>query len=179
MTKGVTGSVSIWMWIVGGVIAGLILFTIAYSQLTQTTQSMVKQRSLEQYEELFNQINGLCWSFSENVREYSLILDESVRGIYLTSDKYIEINNSQFIEYISDENISSGYYLCIKVEGKRTNCKKLDCTAKMPYLGAIPTKFSLEALLNKIMGNYEKFEYTLELVKEGDLVNITKKYGPQ
>lgn len=170
------GSVDIWVWIIGGIIAGFLIFIIAYSQLLQTSKSMAEQKSLEQYNELYNQINKLCWTFSGNVGDYSISIDESIRGIYLTEDKHIKINNTELVNKIIDEEISSGSYLCIKVEGKKASCEKLDCKAEIPYLGAVPIEFSLSALVDDIKGNYKKFRYDLRLTRESNLVKIIKKY---
>jgi hypothetical protein len=168
------GSISIWIWIVGGVIVGLIILTIVSMHFKQISEAMIEKRSLEQYEELRNQIDELCWSFSENKREYSLSLSKTIKGIYLTEDKYLDINDSEFVDYIINENISSGDFLCIKVEGKRTNCNKLDCTTYMPYIGSVPTEYSLSALIDEIMGNPKEFKYGLKLKKEGEIIKITK-----
>ena len=168
------GSASIWVWIIGGVIVGLLVFTMAYSHLTQTSKAMMERRSLEQYQELANQINELCWSFSQNKREYSIVLDDSVKGIYVAEDKYEEINETEHIEMIVNETESLGDYLCIEIEGKRKDCIKLDCKTQMPHLGAVPPEFSLSAMINQFMGHYYKFEYDLELMRMGNTIKIMK-----
>ncbi|MCK4429557.1 MAG: hypothetical protein KAU95_04220 [Candidatus Aenigmarchaeota archaeon] len=168
------GSVDIWAWIIGGIIAGLLIFVMAYSQLLQVSESMAEQRSMEQYNELLSRINELCWSFSGNIIEYSIVLDENAKGIYLAHDKHAEINSTELINKIVDEEISSGGYLCIKIGERRVKCGKLDCESKMPYIGSVPTEFSLSALISKAAGNHEKFIYDLKLEKSGSAVNIAK-----
>ncbi|MCK4429020.1 MAG: hypothetical protein KAU95_01490, partial [Candidatus Aenigmarchaeota archaeon] len=169
-------SVDIWAWIIGGIIAGLLIFVIAYSHMMQTTQSMAEQKSLEQFTELSNMADELCRDFTGNTKELNnIILTENIKGIYATDDNYAELNNTELINKIVDEEISSGKYICIKIEDRKLNCKLLKCESKMPYIGAVPTEFSLSALVNKVAGNYEKFNYDLKLKRLSTIVEITKK----
>ena len=170
------GSVDIWVWIVGGIIAGFLIFIIAYSQLLQTSKLTAEQESIEQYKVLSDRINKLCWSMSGNKEGYSISVNENIRGIYLTEDKYLKMNNTELVNKILNEEVSSGNFLCIKVEGRRISCKELDCKAEIPYLGAVPTEFSLSALIDEIKGNYKKFRYDLELARESNIVKIIRKY---
>jgi len=167
-------TVDVWMWIVAGIIAGLLILTLAYSYSLQMINTVTEQSVLEQYDEIYTQTNELCWSYLGNKKEYNLILNKNILGIYLTNDQYIEYNNTQFIDFILDENVSSGNFLCIKIKNKRTICRQLDCNATMPFLGAVPIDFSLTSLINQIKGNPESFEYNMILMRNKDGVTISK-----
>jgi len=166
---------SLWIWIAGSVIVGLLTFTIARSYFSHTLQITAEKRCLEQYVELANQINELCWSFSLNKREYSLILPERVEGLYVTDNKYLEFSKEEHVERILNGTESLGNYLCIKIEGRKKDCVELDCKARMPHLGAVPPEFSLSALINKFLGYPTEFKYELELIKINDTVIIERK----
>ncbi len=159
------GTIGVWIWIIGGVIAGLLILTIANSYLTQTTRTIAEQRAIEQHDELRTQINELCWSSSENKKQYSVNLNENVLGIYLTKDKYEEYNEIQLIDFILEEEVSSGNLLCMKLRDKRLMCEQLDCNSRMVFLGAVPTESSLSALIDNIIGNPNSFEYKLNFSK--------------
>ena len=173
------GTISIWIWILGGVIAGLLILAIANSYLTQTTRTIAEQRSLEQHNELRTQINELCWSSSENKKQYTVNLDENVLGVYLTKDKYTEYNETQFVDFILNENVSSGNLLCMKMKNKRLICSPIDCSTRMTFLGAVPTEFSLSALINNIIGNPDSFEYRLNFSKFGKEVLVSRAGGKE
>ena len=166
------GTLSMWVWIVGGVIAGFLIFVIAYTQLIGTAGKITEQRTLEQYTELKNKINDLCWSYSESENEYRIIMNENVEGIYLTNNTDREEKNLQ--EKILSKNISSGDILCIKIKNQRIRCSELDCDAQMPFIGAVPEEYSLSALIDKIMNRRKRFEYDLSLVRK-DYVIISLK----
>lgn len=167
-------TVDVWMWIVAGIIAGLLILTLAYSYSLQMTNTVTEQSVLEQYDELYTQTNELCWSYLGNKKEYEMVLNKNIQGVYLTSDKYAEYNNTQFVDYILSENVSSGNFLCIKIKNKRTICKQFNCNATMPFLGAVPTEFSLTSLINNIKGNPESFKYNLRLKRDNAGINISK-----
>ncbi|MCK4729955.1 MAG: hypothetical protein KAT28_01410 [Candidatus Aenigmarchaeota archaeon] len=169
------GTVDVWIWIVAGIIAGLLILTLAYSYSLQMINTTIEQNVLEQYDELYTQTNELCWSYLGNQKEYNLILNKNILGIYLTSNQYLEYNGSQLIDYILEENVSSGNFLCIKIKNKKIICKQFDCNATMPFLGAVPIEFSLKSLINQIKGNPESFEYNLVLKRDKVGVNISKR----
>ncbi len=136
--------------------------------------TVTEQSVLEQYDELYTQTNELCWSFLGNQKESNLILNKNIVGIYLTSDQYIEYEDTQLIDCILGENISSGNFICIKIKNKETICRELDCDVMMPFLGAVPIEFSLTSLINNLKGNPESFEYSLMLKRDNTGVNISK-----
>ncbi|MCK4729951.1 MAG: transglutaminase domain-containing protein [Candidatus Aenigmarchaeota archaeon] len=173
------GTVDVWIWILGGVLAGLLILAIANSYLTQTTKTIAEQRSIEQHDELRTQINELCWSSSENKKQYAIDLNENVLGVYLTEDKYVEYDETQFIDFILDENVSSGNLLCMKIRDKRLLCEQLDCNARMTFLGSVPTESSLSALIDNIIGNPGSFEYKLSFSKFGKEVLISVVGGKE
>jgi len=75
--------VSQWFWVAAGVVAGLIVFSIAYTQIGMLNKSKNIQRALEEYDEVKNIINNLCWSFSGNKREYKIHLPKEIEGFYI------------------------------------------------------------------------------------------------
>jgi hypothetical protein len=159
-----------WMWIAAGVIAGLIIFSIAQNQIYQLNIATIEQRSLEQFYEVKNIIDNLCWSFVGNVREYTLNLGESVERIYASKDKYTQYKRDELIGKISE-----GNFLCIKIKDKRLRCEELECNVTIPFLGSVPIQFSLSALVNRLLGKVETFTYELQFNRTEDLVKVNIK----
>jgi hypothetical protein len=150
-----------WIWIAGGVVAALIIFSIAYNQIAQVSLSSIEQRSLEQYDEMKNIINNLCWSFAGNKREYMVNLGETIEGVYAATNPYEKYENDQLINKINSEENATGNYFCIKVKDKRLRCEGLECNATIPFIGSVPENSSLSALINKFMGRGRIFNYDL------------------
>jgi len=157
--------ISNWIWIAGGVIAGLIIFSIAYNQIVQISLARVEQRSLEQYDETKNIINNLCWGFGGNKREYTVSLAETIEGLYIATSPYEKYEEEQLINKIVSGETATGNYLCIKVKNKRSGCEKVECNTTMPFMGSVPEEFSFSALLNKLMGRGKIFIYNLKFEK--------------
>jgi hypothetical protein len=164
--------VSYWFWIVGGVIAGLVIFTIAYQQIVDINRTAVEHRNIEQFNEIGNIADNLCWSSSQNKRDYKVSLSENVGGIYVASDKYEEYYGEELLGKIISGDSGNGNYLCIKVKDKRLQCEELECNTTMPFIGAVPEEFSLSALVNNLIGRGKIYDYNLEFEKVGEDVNI-------
>lgn len=167
--------ISYWFWVIGGVIAGLIIFSIAYQQIMETNRITAEQRSLEQFAEIKNIVNNLCWEFSGNKREYTLSLSEMVDGVYVTFDMYSEYDKNSLVENIISEKNMTGNFLCMKISDKRVKCNELECNATMPFMGSVPEEYSLSALINKLTGKAKTFDYYLEFEKKGEEVFVNLK----
>jgi hypothetical protein len=161
-----------WMWIAIGIIAGLVVFVFAYQQIAGIVKSSAEQKSIEQFNEIGSIVDNLCWSSDQNKREYVVHLGETIEGIYSVSDKYEEYKGTNLTNKLLSEDYSYGNYLCIKIKDKRTACKKLECNANMPFIGAVPEKFSLSALVGKLTGKGKTFDYYLNFQKDGKDVRI-------
>jgi len=162
-------AVSYWFWIVGSVLIGLLVFSLAVTQLTQTTQSVSEEKSIEEFNSLHSQINDLCWAFSGNTREFTLSLAENVEAVYASKEKHPSLS----LEEISKIDISEGSYLCIQIKNKRTECLKTYCNISMPSIVAKPATSSLQSLINKILGKPVVFEHKMFLNRTSFGVNIT------
>jgi hypothetical protein len=168
-------SVSQWVWIIGGVIAGLIIFSIAYQQIVLINLATIQQKSSEGYSEVKSIIDNLCWDFAGNKREYTLSIDDTVDGIYAASNQYVEYVSEDLLNKKLIKQESTGKFLCIQIKNKRLNCQELQCNATMPFLGSLPEKWSLIALLNKLTGKGLLFVYNLNLERAEDKVKISLK----
>jgi len=166
-------AISEWFWVLAGILAGLIILSFAVYQIYNTNQAMSEQKTLEQFYKMKNIIDNLCWSFSGNTEIYEISVADRVNGIYVSLDKYTQYSLEDLKEKILNQEYSYGNYICIKIENKRLRCEELYCNATMPFIGSVPSKFSLSALINKIFGRGEISVYKLKLEKTGTIVNVT------
>jgi hypothetical protein len=166
-------AISEWFWVFAGILAGLIILSFAVYQIYNTNQAMSEQKTLEQFYKMKNIIDNLCWSFSGNVENYEINVAETIEGIYVSKDKYTQYSLEELRGKILNQEYSSGNYICIKIKNKRLRCEELYCDATMPFIGNIPSKFSLSSLINKILCKGEISVYKLKFEKTGTIVNIT------
>jgi len=164
-----------WVWIAIGFLAFIFLMFLAYSQFLQASYSISEERSIKNFEELISIINNLCLTFTGNKREYKLSIGEMIDGIYASLNDYTEYKKEDLVNKIVNEEYSFGNYFCIKIKDRRLRCEKLYCNTSIFFIGSVPEKFSLSALVNKFSGKGKIFEYELLLERERDFVNISKK----
>jgi len=166
-------ALSEWFWVFAGILSGLIILSLAIYQIHNTNQAWSERKTLEQFDKMKDIINNLCWSFTGNVEKYEISLAESVIGIYASAEKYTQYSSEELKSRILNEDYSFGNYLCIKMENKRLRCEELYCNITMPFIGSLPSKFSLSSLINKILGKGEITIYQLKFEKSGAIVNVT------
>lgn len=165
-------SASMWIWIIGGILVGTIVFTVAYSQLMATSMKISEQRVLEQYGELGNRIDDLCWSFVGNKRSYTIVLNMETQLVYLSKSEGWAPSN--ITELVRENDKSEGDKLCVLLKGSRPRCNDLECNATMTYIGSLPPKESLLAMVKQMAGSKPKYEYKLQLSKEDRNVKVRK-----
>jgi hypothetical protein len=165
-------AISEWFWVFAGVLAGLIILSLAVFQIYNTNQALSEQKTLEQFMKMKNIVDNLCWSFSGNVENYEISIAENVEGIYASNDKYTQYSSEELKEKILNQENSFGSYLCIKIKNKRLRCEELYCNTTMPFIGNIPSKFSLSSLINKLRGKGEIASFSLRFEKNESNVNI-------
>jgi hypothetical protein len=158
-------AISEWFWVFAGILAGLLILSLAIFQIYNTNQAISEQKTLEQFEKMKNIIDNLCWSFSGNVENYEINVAETIEGIYASKDKYTQYSLEELKEKILNQEYSSGSYICIKIKNKRLRCEELYCNATMPFIGNIPSKFSLSSLINKLRGKGEIASFLLRFEK--------------
>jgi len=155
--------ISQWVWIVGSIISAVIIFTIAINQMLLANRSIIEQRSIDQFNEIASNLNNLCWEFAGRKAELTVNLGDMVEGIYAAETPYDKYEKEQLINNIILNKNSTGKYLCLKITDKRLNCKQFECNVSFPFIGYVPEKFSLSALINSLMGKGKIYTYLLTL----------------
>lgn len=168
------GSLPNWIWIAGGLIAGLLIFISAYQMLSDTTEVMSEQEALEPYNQIVSLVeDDLCYSAPGNKRYLDIELSESISAIYFTDDKYTKYTDDELLEKVLTEETTNGSLICLKQSGIRLECEELSCPVKMKIIGAVPTEESLSALIDRIFGRHETFSYNLVLERKSENVEVT------
>jgi len=164
-----------WVWIAVGIVVGLFVFSVAYQHISNINLLTKERRSVEQFYELANTINTLCLSFEGNKRRYEVELAKTIDGIYAAKQPNSGYSKKELVEKTLLNQTQKGKYLCLKIRGKRERCEELLCNVTMPFLGSLPTKFSLSALIDRILGRGEVYSYKLVLERTISGVKITRE----
>jgi hypothetical protein len=166
--KGITQ----WIWIVGSIIAAVIIFTIALNQMLLANRSIIEQRSIDQFNEIASNLNNFCWEFVGRKAELTVNLGDMVEGIYAAKTSHDEYEKEQLINNIILNKNSTGKYLCLKITDKRLKCEQFDCNVSFPFIGYVPEKFSLSALINSLMDKGKIYTYLLTLWRVPDGIDV-------
>jgi hypothetical protein len=165
--------ISYWFWVVAGIIAGLVIFTLAYQQISQMSIAATEQRSNEQFLEIRDIANNLCMSFSGNTRQYEVQWADTVNGVYAGVDKHQSFTKDVLVQSILLTKNSTGNFLCIDMQDKRLDCEEITCNiTSMPFMGSVPEQFSLSSLISSLMGRGKVFNYRLNFERTAKGVEI-------
>jgi hypothetical protein len=155
--------ISQWIWIVGSIISAVIIFTIVFNQMLLSNRTVIEQRSINQFDEIVSNLKNMCWESVGRKAELTVNLGDMVEGIYAAESAHTEYEKEQLINNIILNKNSTGKYLCLKIEDKRLDCKQFDCNVTFPFIGYVPEKFSLSALINSLVGKGKIYTYLLTL----------------
>ncbi len=181
-------NVSIWIWISGGIIVGMITLSIAYKQLYGVTDSAVMYKVIEDFSTLGTKINSLCWSYEGTSTKIGIHLSSDVESLFVANESsldtlYFQKNRKEITEKLKNETIegkeNKGDVLCLKLQKRRARCIKLDCFAMSKTVGYINPKRSIFSALLKIKEKEQTPKYRIDLTKirngTEDIVNMTMK----
>lgn len=166
--------VSNWIWIVCGILVAVISFTIAYNQIQQTNHLIAEQRGIGYFKDISSNLDNLCSLFVDNKRVLTVNLGETIEGIYAAKTPYEEYERAQLINNILSNKNATGTYLCLKITGKRLDCKEFSCNVTFPFIGYVPQEFSLSALINSLMGRGLVYTYFLNLIRTSDKLDVVR-----
>lgn len=172
--KGVTE----WIWLIAGIIAALIIFTMAMVLYQNTVRASIEKKSIEDFSKVVKIINNMCWEFEGNTREYTLELGETIQGIYAANMPHDKYEAAQLTNNIITGQQSSGNNLCLQIQNKKEQCEQLDCNVNFPFIGAVPEEFSLSVLINQLTGRGKIYNYYLQFVRTINPPGVLVSLGP-
>jgi hypothetical protein len=155
--------ISQWIWIVGSILSAVIVFTIVFNQMFLSNRTIIEQRSINQFDEIASNLKNMCWESVGRKAELTVNLGDMVEGVYAAETVHTEYEKEQLINKIILNKNSTGDYLCLKIADKRLSCQHFDCNVSFPFIGYVPEKFSLSALVNSLMGKGKIYTYLLTL----------------
>lgn len=173
------GEVSLWIWIVGGLIIGASVIIFATTMATGFFKSYQENTMRERFLNLANRAESICSGGEGNLDYFEFPLSEVVRTVYPAKNRF-ERPPDKVSELISDKEQGTGTFICISFfEKQEPSCKEVSCPVVMDYIGTPSLKEDLFSLLAKIRGEYPVYTYNLDIEKVEGKVWVTRQtVGP-
>ena len=154
-----------WLYTIGGIIIGLLVFTIALKIIFLSIEQSSKQTALSNYNNLYSDLQSVCFQDINNSMTSEIVIPSSVRVLYTSYDE--NILDSVYYQ-IKNKEYSKGDYLCLQFKNEQeTRCQKLDCNVNIQYMGALDSG-DIQLLVNEILGRSSTKEYNIEIKKNID-----------
>jgi len=173
--RGLKGDVSMWIWVVGGLIIGASVILFATTMATGFFKSYQENAMREKYLTLAARIDAVCAGGEGNMDYFNVALSDVVRAIYPAKNLF-ERPPDKVSEMISDREAGSGSFLCLSYFGKNEpSCKAVKCPLEMDYIGTPSMRDDLFTLLAKIRGEYPIYTYSMVLEKAEGKVFVSRE----
>ena len=162
-----------WFYVVGGIVIGILVFTIAYHLIGVSIIQAQKQAALSSFNSFHSDLETVCLQEINNSMLIKLKVPEQVRVIYanVSTGKPPD----KVIENITNEDMIKGFYLCMQfMDEDYLRYKKLTCNTTLPFMGSLPVSMDIKLFVKRILGQAPVKEYSLILTKtKGDEVEVT------
>jgi hypothetical protein len=167
-----------WIYVIGGIIVGVIAFVIAYNLISSSIEYSKKQSTLTQFFQIATDINSVCLQEMSNSIVDPLSISSSVRVVYVTDN--INTTLPKVVDQIKNQQLSYGQYICIQFKDEQylrchpENPEEIFCKISMPYMGALPESEDIWVKVSKILTGYPQRDYKICIKKIGyEDVNIS------
>lgn len=161
-----------WLYAIGGVLIGMLVFTIGYQLLSVSINQIQYQNFVSDFTNFHTELQSVCLQELGTSLTMKLKVPYSVRVIYATDDT--ENPPLAVVDRIKNMEFSSGNNVCFQFKREQNiRCAELDCMARVPYMGALETYNDLQLKMNKILGRSLTKEYTFEIIKKTDSVEVS------
>ncbi len=166
--------ISVWIWILGLTVTGIMVFTIGMSQVGGTLKDTQRYMAVEEFSELLSKAGMVCQGGVENIYPHKCHFPDNIKAIYSSEIKGPPPDKVSVM--IRKKKRSLGKYLCIQFYGDEPHCEELHCRINMTYLGTPSLEEDLFSRVNQIIGDDVTHSYEMVIVKtERDIVTITSE----
>lgn len=151
--------------IVGSIIIGFIVFTLAYRLLSVSINQAQYQTTIQNFNSFYSNVQTICQQEIGSKMIVKIQIPVTVRVIYFTDNNLDPLPT--VVDLIENSVESQGYYLCMQFKKEQDlRCEKLNCNSHMPYIGALDEYNDLQLMVSKILGKPLIKEYKLTIQKD-------------
>ncbi len=150
--------------LVGSIVIGILVFTLAYRLLTVSIKQAQYQIALNELNRFYSNIQSVCVQEIGNKMKIKYQIPNTVRVVYFSYDDKNSV--PAVTDLITNEEVSEGNYLCLQFKNEQeVRCQQINCVGYMPYIGALEEYNDLQLAVNKILGKPMVKEYTFYIEK--------------
>ncbi len=162
---------------VGGIVLGLMVFSIGYQLIASFVIESQKQTFLEQFSNINEDLDSVCSQEPGNFLTFDLLIPSQVRVFY-TTDKPDDVLPT-VSDLIKSDKLSEGDYLCFQFKSEQFNrCSKLRCRTRLPHMGTLEDYNDFQIAVNKILGRPLVKEYEVTFKRTSNAVNLELSKPP-
>ncbi len=174
--------IAVWIWIIGSLILGMMVFTMGSTLFFNQLEIRLKQSATDNFDDLASKISRTCieGGFGEVYYYKNFAVPETVRAVYSSNDKD-EMPPDKVSLYITDGLSAVGNYFCINYFGDDLpRCKPMSCSIDATYMGAPSEKPNIVGIVARLASEgsaYKTYNYQI-LINKSNTNTVTVTATP-
>ena len=160
---------AVWIYITFSIIAGILMLTIAKTQMGQTSEESLREKEISEFYSFASTVNQVCYGEIETYRNFTYTFTDDVAAVYASDG--VKKPNPKLTWYVSNKMPSNGSYICLQlnpVNYEKPKCVKTDCKTLITYFGSLPEKRDIFTRVMKILEKRPTYTYYINITKAGE-----------
>lgn len=155
-------SVEVWMWVIAGLVIGIIVFTAGYSFITRYMINVEKGQAADALTMLSQKIQNTCQSSLYSRESKNIIFPHIVQRVYVRT---------------KDMDEGMGDYVCIDVQNELPECNELKCAVTMNTINTA-SQTTTFYLIQKALGRSKASNIKFDISNTGS-EQVSVDWKPQ
>jgi len=176
-------AVAAWIWIIAGVMLGILVVAFGSTLILQQFDMTQKQLMINQFQDFYSNAKIVCIEGGiGEVHYYKIAIPENTRAIYI-SNASDALPPDKVSDYITKSKTAVGNYVCMQFfDENLPRCGQLTCYANFTYIGTPSLKPTLPSIIARLSGQMPLYNFLIMMNKTGYsflIINATQTIGPQ
>ncbi len=174
MLHRLKGDVANWIWVMGGIVIGVIVMMFAASIASDSWKEQQKRDMVASYNRLADKVESVCGSGLGAYETVEVRLTGAVRAIY-PAKSLSEKPPDKVAKFISENKMQEGTHICMQLyERPDVWCKKLGCPINMTYIGTPSLREDIFTVLARLKGDTGPlYDFFIQIEKKAnDVVEV-------
>jgi hypothetical protein len=159
-------AVAAWIWVIMGVILGILVLVFGSTLLFQQVTLTQKQLAIDQFQDFCGKVKTICTEGGiGELYYYKIAIPENTRAIYVANASDA-LPPDKVSDYITKSRSAVGNYFCMQFSDENLpRCSKISCYSNFTYIGTPSLKPTLQSILARLGGQSTVYNFLVFINK--------------
>lgn len=158
--------VAAWIWVVMGVVLGIVVLTFGSILLLQQVNLTQKQLAIDKFQDFYGKVKTICTEGGiGEIYYYKMEIPESTKAIYVANASDA-LPPDKVSDYITKSKSAVGNYFCMQFfDENLPRCGRIACYSNFTYIGTPSLKPTLQTMLARLTGQSPVYYFLIFINK--------------